>query len=800
MRTRICLLLSTLCFAAPVAADSFDSAFLQSLDNTHYHEVHDEAIGRSFHVYVKVPAGDPGANVSYPTVYVLDGGKLFPLIASYHDYLSFGDAVPAAIIVGISYGADDFAGGNYRSTDYTAPSEEREYWGGAEAFRDFLETNLIPMIEKNYPARADRRVIFGQSLGGQFVLFSAQTRPSLFWGHIASNAALHRNLDFFLDTNPDVDSDSQLFFATATRDDPRFREPALEWIDRWSAADEKPWDLRVEHLPGHWHMSAPPESYRRGMLWLFRETPTATMAVTDARIWTGDAEQPWAEAMAVDGETILAVGSNAEIRQYVDDATEIIDSGALVVPGFIDTHVHFLDGGESLLSVQLRDVKTRDQFGQRFAEHVKTIEPGEWILGGGWDHEAWGGELPTRAWIDDVTPDNPVWVHRLDGHMALANSIALGLAGVDADSADVAGGEVVRDADGRPTGVLKDNAMLPVFEAIPEPSQEQRDRQLVAALEYLARNGVTTVHDMGTFDHLEVFRRAHRRGELTARIYAAVPLSEWQRLEKDVETHGRGDEWLTTGALKGFMDGSLGSHTAAMIEPFTDEPDDRGMLINTLDDMRSWIEGADAAGLHIAVHAIGDRAIRDLLDIFLDVVEANGPRDRRFRMEHAQHIHPDDLHRFAAQDVIASMQPYHAIDDGRWAERVIGPERALTTYAFRSLVDSGARVAFGSDWYVAPASPILGIHAAVSRETLDGDHPDGWVPAEKVSVDDALRAYTVQAAYASYDEDNRGKLRAGLLADFVVLDKDLTSIEAAAIIDTQVLRTVVGGRTVFEAD
>ena len=236
----------------------------------------------------------------------------------------------------------------------------------------------------------------------------------------------------------------------------------------------------------------------------------------------------------------------------------------------------------------------------------------------------------------------------------------------------------------------------------------------------------------------------------------------------------------------------------ALLEPFTDEPDDRGMLINTLDDLRSWIEGADSAGLHIAVHAIGDSAIRDLLDIYLDVVEANGPRDRRFRMEHAQHIHPDDLHRFAAQDVIASMQPYHAIDDGRWAERVIGPERARTTYAFRSLIDSGARVAFGSDWYVAPASPILGIHAAVTRETLDGDHPGGWVPAEKVSVEEALRAYTVEGAWASYDEDNRGRLRPGMLADFVVLDKDLTSIDASEIESTRILRTVVGGRTVFE--
>jgi predicted amidohydrolase YtcJ len=529
------------------------------------------------------------------------------------------------------------------------------------------------------------------------------------------------------------------------------------------------------------------------------EQPGVTLAITDARIWTGDPDQPWAEAIAVDGERIVAVGANADIAPLIGETTSVIDGGALVVPGFIDTHVHFLDGGEALESVQLRDVTSREQFRQRFADYVGTIEPGEWILGGTWDHEAWGGELPTREWIDDLTPDNPVFVQRLDGHMALANSLALTLAGVDADSPEIEGGEIVRDADGRPTGVLKDNYMSPVLSALPPASEARRDRQLQAALEYLAANGVTTVHDMGSFENVGVFRRAREREALTVRIYAAVPLSQWRELKADVNKNGRGDEWLTTGVLKGFMDGSLGSHTAAMHEPFTDAPDDRGMLINSLDDVRNWALNADAAGLHVVVHAIGDRAIRDLLDIYLDVVELNPPRDRRFRMEHAQHIHPRELPRFAAQGIIASMQPYHAIDDGRWAERVIGPERARTTYAFRSLLDSGARVAFGSDWYVAPASPILGIHAAVTRQTIDGANPEGWIPEQKITVEEALRAYTVEGAYASYDEDNRGQLKAGMLADFVVLDRDLTSIDANEIEDARVLRTVVGGRSVFES-
>ena len=525
---------------------------------------------------------------------------------------------------------------------------------------------------------------------------------------------------------------------------------------------------------------------------------TASSAITGSRIWTGDADNPWAEAMAIDGDRILAVGSDEKIAAFIGDDTALIDGGGLVVPGFIDSHVHFLDGGEALESVQLRDVTSREQFRQRFSDYVTTIKPGEWILGGAWDHEAWGGQLPTRDWIDDLTPENPVWVFRLDGHMALANSLALSKAGIDADSPDIAGGEIVRDDDGRPTGVLKDNAMTPVMAAMPPTSDARRDRQFVAAQRYLASNGVTTVHSMGTFQELAIFRRAHDNDAMTVRIYAAVPLSEWRELKADVEKNGRGDEWLATGVLKGFMDGSLGSHTAAMLEPFTDAPDDRGMLINTLDDMESWIGGADAAGLHVVVHAIGDSAIRDLLDVYDDVVAANGARDRRFRMEHAQHIHPEDVQRFAIQNVIASMQPYHAIDDGRWAERVIGAERAKTTYAFRSLLDSGARVAFGSDWYVAPASVIQGIDAAVNRRTLDGANPDGWVPGEKITVEEALRAYTVEGAYAAYDENDRGRLAAGLLADFVVLDRDITEIDSDEIAKAQVLRTVVGGRTVFE--
>jgi len=530
----------------------------------------------------------------------------------------------------------------------------------------------------------------------------------------------------------------------------------------------------------------------------------ATLVLIDASVWTGDPDKPWAEAVAIKDDRILAVGTSAEISAHVDAGSTrvIMASGMMLVPGFIDTHVHFVDGGAALASVQLRDADSPAEFTRRIADFASTVEPGEWILGGTWDHKNWGGELPRRDWIDDVTPDNPVWIYRLDGHMALANSLALKAGGMDADTPDIAGGTIERYDDGRLAGVLKDNAMLPVNAAVPPSSDALLDRQVTAAMKYMAGNGVTTVHDMDmvSWRSLASYRRIHARGEMITRIYSMVPLPDWERLRDEVATNGRGDEWLRIGGLKGMMDGSLGSHTAAFLEPFTDEPNDRGFLLIELDDMRAWISGADEAGLHVNVHAIGDSAIRDLLNIFLDVADAHGPRDRRFRIEHAQHIHPDDIERFAVQDIIASMQPYHAIDDGRWAENVIGPERSKTTYAFRSLIDAGARVSFGSDWYVAPATPIEGIYAAVTRRTIDGANPDGWVPEQKISVEQALKAYTADAAYASFEEDIKGMIKVGMLADLVLLDRDLTKIAPESIPDTRILTTIVGGKIVYSAD
>ena len=472
--------------------------------------------------------------------------------------------------------------------------------------------------------------------------------------------------------------------------------------------------------------------------------------------------------------------------------------GGLVTPGFIDAHVHFLAGGQGLASVQLRDADTPAEFTRRIAEHARTLPAGTWITNGDWDHERWGGALPTRDWIDAVTPHHPVWVNRLDGHMALANGLALRLAGITRDAANVDGGEIVRDAHGEPTGILRDNAMPLVARVIPPLDAVALDAALDRAMTHVAAQGVTAVHHMGTWDDAAVFARAHARGALRTRIYAAVPLPTHARLADHVRTHGRGDAWFRLGLLKAFVDGSLGSHTAAMLEPFTDEPGNRGLFVTDPDEMLGWMRAADRDGLQLAIHAIGDHAVRRQLDQFAQLLAELGPRDRRWRIEHAQHVHPDDFARFGALGVVASVQPYHAIDDGRWAEKVIGAARARHTYAFRTLLDSGATLACGSDWFVAPPTPLEGIHAAVTRRTLDGAHPEGWIPEQRITVQEALSGYTTGAARAGFTDDETGTLARGRLADLAVLDRDLTRLAPERLAEARVEATIVGGRVVYE--
>ncbi|MBX2945316.1 MAG: amidohydrolase [Cyclobacteriaceae bacterium] len=527
-----------------------------------------------------------------------------------------------------------------------------------------------------------------------------------------------------------------------------------------------------------------------------RQLPPADLIITNTTIWTGDENNPSAQAMAIAGDTLVAVGTTEAILKYKGASTKVLDlQGTFVTPGFIDCHVHFFEGGFNLSSVQLRDARTPQEFISRIKAFAATQPEGTWILGGDWDHENWGGELPTRHWIDSITPHHPVFVTRLDGHMSLANSVALHAAKIVNTVKDVPGGTIVRDSKGQLTGILKDNAADLIYPHIPEPTPQQTDNALEAAMHHVASKGVTSVHHMvGYMDALE---RAHQNNNLITRIYAMYPLSQWQQLSEKVKQQGRGDDWLKIGGLKGFVDGSLGSHTAAFFEPFTDAPTDNGLWVNTPEQLYHWISHADKAGLQLMVHAIGDRAINSLLNIYERVEKENGVKDRRFRIEHAQHIAPADIPRFAHLNVIASMQPYHAVDDGRWAEKVIGAERSKTSYAFKSLFDAGATVAFGSDWFVAPPTPLEGIYAAVTRRTLDGLNPEGWVPKQKITVAQALVAYTRNAAYASFDEHRKGTLITGKLADFVVLDKNPFAIAPEQIKDIRVMQTYVGGKPVF---
>ena len=530
-----------------------------------------------------------------------------------------------------------------------------------------------------------------------------------------------------------------------------------------------------------------------------RTHPDADLVVVNGTVWTGD-QLSDGTAVAVTGNRIVLVGTDAEMDALIGQQTVRIDAeGGLVAPGFIDSHVHLLTGGLHLASVQLRDARSKEEFVSRIADFASRSAPGEWIIGGDWDHTGWGGQLPERAWIDAVTPDNPVWINRLDGHMALANSAALNIAGVTARSADVAGGEIVRRANGEPTGILKDNAMVLIDRAVPEFTVRQRTDALKAAMAFLLEQGVTSVHDMaGEPGSYEALRVLHDRDDMSVRVYEAFPLSQWRSLQSEIDNRGTGDDWLRIGGLKGFVDGSLGSHTAAFFEPFSDAPNDSGLFVTPPDSLKAWMIASDSLGLQNFVHAIGDRAIATILGIMEDVAAANGPRDRRFRVEHAQHIRPDDLPRFAADGVIASMQPYHAIDDGRWAEDVIGPDRIKSTYAFRSLIDGGAQLAFGSDWFVAPPTPIEGIYAAVTRRTLDGQNPAGWVPEQKISVEEALRAYTTGASFAGFSEKSVGSLQSGYLADIVILDRDILAEPVDSLGSARIRMTISNGKVVYD--
>lgn len=530
-----------------------------------------------------------------------------------------------------------------------------------------------------------------------------------------------------------------------------------------------------------------------------KNTNSADTIVFNANVWTGDENQKTAQAFAIKGDEILDVGTDEAMQQYKGSNTKMIDAeGKFITPGFIDAHMHLMRSGEMLLNVQLRDAKSPEEFTQRIADFSKKIDAETWITGGSWDQTQWGGEMPRKDWIDGVTPNKPVVVMRMDGHMLLANSAALKIAGVDKNTADIAGGEIIRDANGEPTGLLKDNAMNLLLDIIPAWSEKRKHEILKAASQHLLENGVTSVTDMEglhpSFQSYETADQLRTANELNIRIYEGATLGDFAKVNK---ADYKNDKWVKFGLVKGFVDGSLGSRTAAFKDDYSDAPGNKGMFINTDEDLYNWISGADKKDLQVTVHAIGDAAIKKLLNIFERVEKENGKKDRRFRMEHVQHIDPKDVKRFAELGVVASMQPYHAADDGRWAEALIGPERTKMTYAIKSLFDANAKVAFGSDWFVAPPSVMLGIHAAVNRETLDGKNPNGWVPEQKITVEQALIGYTRNAAYASFDESIKGTLKKGMLADFVILSDDLIKIDPKKINQVQVMKTFVGGKEVY---
>jgi len=537
-----------------------------------------------------------------------------------------------------------------------------------------------------------------------------------------------------------------------------------------------------------------------------RAQPSADLVLLNGKFWTVNEAQPRAQAVACIGNRIVAVGSSDEIRKWIGRSTQVMDlGGKLALPGFNDAHVHFYSGGENLASVQLRHAKSEAEFRDRIAQFAATLPAGRWVTGGGWDHENWTpARLPERQWIDSVSAGHPVFVSRLDGHMALANSEALKLAGITRETPDPPGGTIVRDAAGEPTGVLKDAAMNSVVRIIPEPSPEQIAEGLRAAMRYAMENGVTSVQDMSASpDVLSVYQTLLSRGELTLRIYGFQPLASWQRLASVGLRAAFGGDRLQIGGLKGFSDGSLGSTTALFFEPYLDAPQTSGLANSQMipeSKMLNNILAADRAGLQIAVHAIGDKANATILGMFEQAAQQDGARDRRFRIEHAQHLRAQDIPRFGKLRVIASMQPYHAIDDGRWAEKRIGPERAKGTYAFRSLLDSGAVLAFGSDWDVAPMQPLMGIYAAATRRTLDDKHPGGWVPEQKISVAEAIRAYTMGSAYASFNERNKGSIEPGKLADMVVLSDDILEIAPAEIEKTRVVATIFDGKIIYQRE
>jgi predicted amidohydrolase YtcJ len=534
---------------------------------------------------------------------------------------------------------------------------------------------------------------------------------------------------------------------------------------------------------------------------LWAQTP-ADVVIVDAKIWTVDDDKPEAEALAITDGHISAVGTAKVIKKYIGPQTQVIRlDGKRVLPGFIDNHVHFMAGGFQLLGIDLRGAKTPSEFVQLIRDQAARF-PGKWITGGDWDHENWlDAPLPTRAWLDAVTPNTPVFVSRFDGHMGVANSVALAMAGITAQTPNPPGGEIVKDPrTGEPTGILKDEAMSAVYRLVPDATDEDCVQAALAALAEARKYGVTSLQDLSSAQDLRVYQRLRREGRLTSRMHCRLPIYSIDHvIATGIET-GIGDDWIRIGGLKAFADGSLGSSTALFFSPYEGQPAMFGLASDILLDGRleKWILQADRFGLQVSTHAIGDSANSRTLDFYSEALRTNPRWDRRHRIEHAQHLAAKDIVRFAELGVLPAVHPYHLIDDGRWAAKRIGQARCRNAYPIKSLLDRGAKVSFGTDWTVAPINPLWGIYAAVTRRTLDGKNPNGWIPEEKITVQQAIRCYTINSAYAGYEENSKGCLKSGYLADLVVLSDDILATDPVKLWDVVVEKTMVGGKTVYQ--
>ncbi|KAM0834528.1 hypothetical protein ACQ4PT_063557 [Festuca glaucescens] len=534
----------------------------------------------------------------------------------------------------------------------------------------------------------------------------------------------------------------------------------------------------------------------------------ADMILANATIYTADPARPFGAAMAVRGGRVLHVGTYDSVKEFRGKHTyELNLSGNVVLPGFIDSHVHLIDGGLQLARVPLRGVRSKDVFISRVNEAVRDKHPGQWVRGGGWNNDFWGGDFPIAAWLDDISPDNPVWLTRMDGHMGVANSLAIKIAGIDKNTNDPVGGTIVRTTEREPNGLLVDAAMKLVLDVIPDVSLTERRESLLRASRHALMRGVTTVVDVGSYfpgmsekqpwqDFSDIYEWAQSMGKMMIRVCLFFPLPTWSGVSDLIHKKGRLiSEWIHVGGVKAFLDGSLGSSSALFYEPYKDDPGSFGLQLIDMDVLLNATLESDKSGLQVAIHAIGDKANDMLLDMLDEIVNLNGVRDRRFRVEHAQHLAPSAAKRFGEHNTIASVQPDHLLDDADSAGKKIGVERAeRSSYLFRSLSAGGAHLAFGSDWPVSDINPLQAIKTAMFRKPPGWEVP--WMSAECLPLDDSLKAHTISAAHACFLDPVLGSLAEGKYADFVVLPSTSWK-EFADDIPGHVLATYVNGKKAY---